>query len=449
MATVTYLNTLSDLLWNGPLAPVNTDWDSGTIPAVGDTAELAGFSPAVDANTAVAAVTDGVGGSAINGTTGASTLTVTGNNGVPVLASGTGPLTVDAGTTTLTIGTSAILLTAVSGGIINYTGGPINLTMGAGAVAFYSANSGSAIAVHNNATISGGGYGIYAADSGSATVYGAVVCSSGIGAFTDATGTITFAVGCSFTHTGTGVSLSGTSQVVNGTVHVSGISGPTITGSGTVYIDQTGAANTIAGATLDGPTVYLSQPTTITGTTFGDVGEIVSPVIWVNANSTIDSTSASYATIFRVAANVTLLTDSTDTDVAWFGNGIAKTSDGLTVFLPSTVPTKRTASSSGTGATTTISWNAFTTVNKLGGLGYRLYRSTVNGFTPGAGNLVVDTTATSYDVSNVAGTPYYYRVIAYNAQGPAPASDQQTYTADAPVPDTGPTDDQVYLLLLR
>ena len=60
---------------------------------------------------------------------------------------------------------------------------------------------------------------------------------------------------------------------------------------------------------------------------------------------------------------------------------------------------------------------------------YRVYRSTTSGFTPGAGNLVGQTTASAYfDVGLLVGS-YYYRVVAFDAFGsPSEPSNEATAT---------------------
>jgi fibronectin type 3 domain-containing protein len=65
--------------------------------------------------------------------------------------------------------------------------------------------------------------------------------------------------------------------------------------------------------------------------------------------------------------------------------------------------------------------------DNVGVAGYRVYRSTVSGFTPGSGNLVATvgaSTLTYADTGLTAFTTYYYRVAAFDAAGNSTLSNQ-------------------------
>lgn len=64
------------------------------------------------------------------------------------------------------------------------------------------------------------------------------------------------------------------------------------------------------------------------------------------------------------------------------------------------------------GATTYLAWGA---VNVPDLAGYRLYRGTTAGFTPGPGNLVASLTETQFP--DVAGAPYVYKLVAEDVHG--------------------------------
>jgi fibronectin type 3 domain-containing protein len=90
---------------------------------------------------------------------------------------------------------------------------------------------------------------------------------------------------------------------------------------------------------------------------------------------------------------------------------------------PPTAPTLsvNTISSSQINA----SWTAAT--DNVGVTGYRVYRSTTSGFTPGPGNLIVTVSGTTLayaDTGLAAFTTYYYRVAAFDAAGNSTLSNQ-------------------------
>ncbi|MBO0896437.1 CBM96 family carbohydrate-binding protein [Arthrobacter sunyaminii] len=86
------------------------------------------------------------------------------------------------------------------------------------------------------------------------------------------------------------------------------------------------------------------------------------------------------------------------------------------------------------GATTTLSWNA--SADNVAVTGYRVHRSTAEGFTPSDATLLTTTAASvlSHSDADLAAGTYYYRVVAIDAAGNAgTASDQVTATvAGAP-----------------
>ncbi|WP_186764333.1 DUF7594 domain-containing protein [Arthrobacter yangruifuii] len=114
---------------------------------------------------------------------------------------------------------------------------------------------------------------------------------------------------------------------------------------------------------------------------------------------------------------------------------------GRTVPTPAPVPDttapsaveRATASLSGT--TVNVGWGAAT--DNVGVTGYRVHRSTENGFTPSAGTLLatVPGTALTYEDKNPAPGTYHYRIVAVDAADNAgPASGQASATLAPPAP---------------
>ena len=113
-------------------------------------------------------------------------------------------------------------------------------------------------------------------------------------------------------------------------------------------------------------------------------------------------------------------------------------------------------SASATNNAVTVTWTASS--DDVGVTGYTVYRGTTNGFTPGAGNKVDDTSASTLTLtqSNVANGTYFYKVVAHDAAahdsaagtsnavtvqvgGAQAQTIKVTPTADAMTPSTAPT----------
>jgi hypothetical protein len=109
--------------------------------------------------------------------------------------------------------------------------------------------------------------------------------------------------------------------------------------------------------------------------------------------------------------------------------------DGASDTQAPTAPSSLTASAQTGGAN--LSWAAAT--DNTGVTGYRIYRSTTNGFTPGASNRVATVkSGTTYQDRGLATGTYYYRVKAVDKAGNlGPASPQASAVVSADT--TAPT----------
>ncbi len=142
------------------------------------------------------------------------------------------------------------------------------------------------------------------------------------------------------------------------------------------------------------------------GTTSGFTVDAASLVAQSSSTSYLDSPPATGTYYYRVVARDAAGNDSAPSGVAAVLLGDTDT-DAPTVpdDLASTVD----------GASVTLTWSA--AVDNVGVTGYRLFRGTTAGFTPAAGNRLVDQATRSYvDTGRPVGT-YYYKVVAYDAAG--------------------------------
>jgi hypothetical protein len=130
-------------------------------------------------------------------------------------------------------------------------------------------------------------------------------------------------------------------------------------------------------------------------------------------------------------------------DVPISGGTAAVTIPGSTVFTltgtatPDTqAPTTPTnVNATGGIGTASLSWTAST--DNVGVTAYNIYRSTTSGFTPGPGNKITSTAATTYSDTGLSNGTYFYVITAQDAAGNVSGASAQasaTVTSDTQAP---------------
>ena len=176
----------------------------------------------------------------------------------------------------------------------------------------------------------------------------------------------------------------------------------------------TGVSTTVSGGSVDVRWTASTDDVAVVdyrvyrGTSAGFTANAASKIADVTDTSYVDTPPANGTYYYRVVAR-----DAAGNVSAASAAVAASVSvEAADVAAPS-VPSGVAASVS--GASVTVSWSA--SVDNVGVVGYRVYRGSSAGFTPGAGNRIAEQASRSYvDQGRPLGT-WFYKVEAYDAAG--------------------------------